>query len=158
MRHPHRVRRLIICNGYAAGWAVRADPAEVARREAMLTLTEVGWGADNPAYRQLFTNHYVPEATPKQMGWFNEMQRLSASPENAVRLQRVLASIDVRPTCCHRCATPTLIFHSRDDQAVPFSQGEELAARHPGRAASFRSKAATTSCSRPSRRGRCSPN
>ena len=62
----------------------------------MLTLTEVGWGADSPAYRQLFTNIYVPEATPKQMGWFNEMQRLSASPENAVRLQRVLAAIDAR--------------------------------------------------------------
>jgi pimeloyl-ACP methyl ester carboxylesterase/AraC-like DNA-binding protein len=131
VRHPHRVRRLIICNGYAAGWAVRADPAEVARREAMLTLTQVGWGADNPAYRQLFTNNYVPEATPKQMGWFNEMQRLSASPENAVRLQRALASIDVRPLLS-QVRVPTLIFHSRDDQAVPFSQGEELAAEIPG--------------------------
>ena len=92
VRHPERVRRLVICNGYAAGWAVRGDPEEMARREAMLTLTEIGWGADNPAYRQLFTSHYVPDATPKQMGWFNEMQRLSASPENAVRLQRALAS------------------------------------------------------------------
>ena len=131
VRHPERVRRLIICNGYAAGWATRADPAEVARREAMITLTEVGWGGDNPAYRQLFTNHYIPEATPKQMGWFNEMQRLSASPENAVRLQRVLAAIDVRELL-PQVLTPTLIFHSRDDQAVPFSQGEELAAGIPG--------------------------
>ena len=65
-----------------------ADPVEMARREAMVTLTEIGWGASNPAYRQLFTSHYVPDATPKQMGWFNEMQRLSASPDNAVRLQR----------------------------------------------------------------------
>ena len=131
VRHPHRVRRLIICNGYAAGWAVRAEPAEVARREAMMTLTQVGWGADNPSYRQIFTNHYIPEATPKQMGWFNEMQRLSASPENAVRLQRVLASIDVRPLLS-QVRTPTLIFHSVRDQAVPFTQGEELAAGIPG--------------------------
>ncbi|HKX92604.1 MAG TPA: alpha/beta fold hydrolase [Sphingomicrobium sp.] len=131
VRHPERVRRLIICNGYAAGWAVRGDPAELARREAMLTLTEVGWGADNPAYRQLFTNHYIPEATPKQIGWFNEMQRLSASPENAVRLQRVLGEIDVRHLL-PKVQTPTLIFHSRNDQAVPFSQGEALAAGIPG--------------------------
>ena len=131
VRHPDRVRRLVICNGYAAGWAVRADPAELARREAMITLTEVGWGADSPAYRQLFTNHYVPEATPKQMGWFNEMQRLSASPENAVKLQRALAAIDVRELL-PKVQTPTLIFHSRNDQAVPFSQGEELAAGIPG--------------------------
>ncbi len=128
--HPRRVRRLIILNGYASGWAVRADPSELARREAMLTLTEVGWGADNPAYRQLFTSHYVPDATPKQMGWFNEMQRLSASPENAVRLQRVLSHIDVRDLLPH-VETPTLVFHSRNDQAVPFSQGAELASGIP---------------------------
>jgi pimeloyl-ACP methyl ester carboxylesterase/AraC-like DNA-binding protein len=131
VRHPGRVRHLIICNGYAAGWAARADPTELARREAMLTLTEFGWGADNPAYRQLFTNHYIPDATPKQMGWFNEMQRLSASPENALKLQRVLAAIDVHELL-PKVRTPTLIFHSRNDQAVPFSQGEELAARIPG--------------------------
>jgi pimeloyl-ACP methyl ester carboxylesterase/AraC-like DNA-binding protein len=130
VRHPRRVRRLVILNGYAAGWAVRADPAEVARREAMLTLTEVGWGADNPAYRQLFTNHYVPDASPKQMGWFNEMQRLSASPENAVRLQRVLAQIDVRDLL-GQVEIPTLVLHSRNDQAVPFAQGAELAAGIP---------------------------
>ena len=130
VQHPERVRRLIVINGYAAGWAVRADPAEIARREAMLTLTEVGWGADSPAYRQLFTNHYIPEATPKQMGWFNEMQRLSASPENAVRLQRVLAAIDVRDLL-PLVKVPTLIFHSRSDQAVPFAQGAELAAGIP---------------------------
>ena len=130
VRHPQRVRRLIICNGYAAGWAVRGDPSEVARRQAMLTLTEIGWGADNPAYRQLFTNHYIPDATPKQMGWFNEMQRLSASPENAVRLQRALSEIDVRHLL-GEVETPTLIFHSRNDQAVPFSQGAELASGIP---------------------------
>ena len=37
-----------------------------------------------------------PSATPEQHQWFNEVQRVSASPENAVRLQRVFAAIDVR--------------------------------------------------------------
>ena len=133
VRNPERVRKLIICNGYAEGWAVRADPAEVARREAMLTLTEIGWGSDNAAYRQLFTNHYIPGASPKQMGWFNEMQRLSASPENAVRLQRVLSKLDVGELVA-QVRTPTLVFHSREDQAVPFSQGEMLAGSIPGAA------------------------
>ena len=133
VRHPERVRHLVICNGYAAGWTLRGDAAELARREAMLTLTEVGWGADNPTYRQLFTNIYVPEASPQQMGWFNEMQRLSASPENAVKLQRALGALNVRDLL-GQVRTPTLIFHSRNDQAVPFSQGEELAAGIPGAA------------------------
>jgi pimeloyl-ACP methyl ester carboxylesterase/AraC-like DNA-binding protein len=132
-RNPDRVRRLIICNGYAQGWAARCEPAEVARREAMVTLTEAGWGSDNAAYRQLFTNHYIPGASPKQMGWFNEMQRLSASPENAVRLQRVLSKFDVLDLL-PQVKTPTLIFHSREDQAVPFSQGEVLAGKIPGAA------------------------
>ncbi|HUP67715.1 MAG TPA: alpha/beta fold hydrolase, partial [Sphingomicrobium sp.] len=133
VRHPERVRKLVILNGYAAGWAHRNEGAELARREAMLTLTETGWGADSPAYRQLFTNIYIPEATPKQMGWFNDMQRLSASPENAVRLQRVLSEIDVRDLL-PKVTVPTLIFHSRNDHAVPFSQGEELAAGIPNAA------------------------
>ncbi len=131
IRHPQRVRRLVILNGYAAGWAVRSDAAGLARREAMVTLTELGWGADNAAYRQLFTSHYIPDATPKQIGWFNEMQRKSASPENAVRLQRVLSKIDVRHLL-PQLRSPVLIFHSRQDQAVPFAQGEELAANIPG--------------------------
>ena len=131
VRHPKRVRRLVICNGYAAGWQVRGDPKEVARREAMLTLCTIGWGLDNPTYRQMFTGHYIPEASPRQMEWFNQMQRLSASPENAVRLQRTLSTLDVRQLL-PQVRTPTLIFHSRHDQAVPYSEGEHLAANIPG--------------------------
>jgi pimeloyl-ACP methyl ester carboxylesterase/AraC-like DNA-binding protein len=131
VRHPERVRRLVICNGYAEGWAVRADAAEVASRKAMLTLTEVGWGSDNPAYRQVFTSRYVPGANQQQMDWFNEMQRKSASPANAVRLQEVLGDLDVR-SLLPKVQTPTLILHSRGDEAVPFAQGELLAAEIPG--------------------------
>jgi pimeloyl-ACP methyl ester carboxylesterase/AraC-like DNA-binding protein len=133
VRHPERVRRLVICNGYAAGWAVRANPEEIAKREAMLTLTRLGWGSDNPAYRQVFTGHYIPGATHAQMDWFNEMQRRSASPENAIKLQRTLAALDVRELL-HKVRTPTLVFHSRGDHAVPFSQGEEIAKGIPAAA------------------------
>jgi pimeloyl-ACP methyl ester carboxylesterase len=61
------------------------------------------------------------------------MLRLSASPENAVRLQRVLSKFDVLDLL-PQVKTPTLIFHSREDQAVPFSQGEVLAGKIPGAA------------------------
>jgi hypothetical protein len=77
----------------------------------MVTLTELGWGADNSAYRQLFTNIYIPDATAKQMDWFNELQRRSASPENAVRLQRVLSQINVRELL-PKVRTPTLAITS----------------------------------------------
>jgi pimeloyl-ACP methyl ester carboxylesterase/AraC-like DNA-binding protein len=126
VRHPERVRKLVILGGYAVGWARRNDPDEIAKREAMIALTEVGWGADHPAYRQLFTNLYIPGGTAEQIDWFNEVQRVSASPENAVKLQRALSQIDVH-TLLPRVTTPTIIFHSKDDQVVPFAAGEYLA-------------------------------
>jgi len=52
----------------------------------MITLTRTGWGADNPAFRQLFTSQFIPRATPAQQDWFNELQRVSCSPEESQRL------------------------------------------------------------------------
>ena len=131
VRHPERVHKLLIVGGYAAGWAARGDPEEIARREAMITLTEIGWGADHPAYRQLFTNLYIPQGTAEQVDWFNEVQKVSASPENAVKLQRALSEIDVRELL-DKVTVPTLIFHVKDDQVVPFAAGEHLARNIPG--------------------------
>ena len=60
---------LVITQRLCARLGVRAATRRrVARREAMLTLTELGWGADNPAYRQLFTNLYVPGANAQADG------------------------------------------------------------------------------------------
>jgi pimeloyl-ACP methyl ester carboxylesterase/AraC-like DNA-binding protein len=127
LKYPERVRRIVLLGGYAAGWRTRADNEEVARREAMMTLTELGWGRDNPAYRQLFTSFYIPGANLEQMSWFNELQRRSASPENAVKLMRVLSNIDVRHLLRH-VRHPVLVLHARGDQAIPFEEGERLAA------------------------------
>jgi pimeloyl-ACP methyl ester carboxylesterase/AraC-like DNA-binding protein len=126
IRHPRRIRKMVLWGGFAAGWAVRADPQEVARREAMVTLTRAGWGSDNPAFRQMFTHLYVPGATDHQAHWFNELQRKSASPEGAVRIQLALSRIDVRPLLS-KVDVPTLVMHARDDQVIPFSCGVELA-------------------------------
>jgi pimeloyl-ACP methyl ester carboxylesterase len=117
---------MVLYGGYSAGWAKRSSPEELERREAMVTLTQVGWGSDNSAYRQLFTSLYMPDAPPHQQQWFNELQRKSASPENAVRIQRALSQLDVRDLLS-KVRTPTLVVHARDDQVIPFSCGVELA-------------------------------
>ena len=131
VRHPEKVRRLLIVGGYAQGWKSRGVPEEVARREALLTLTEAGWGADHPTYRQVFTSLYIPDGTAEQISWWNDMQKVSCSPENAVKLQRALSEIDVRDLL-PQVTVPTLIFHSKDDQVVPFAAGEYLARHIPG--------------------------
>lgn len=131
VRHPHRVRRLIIYGGYAAGWRTRASAAEIARRQAMLDLTREGWGLDNPAFRQMFTSLFLPHSTPEQQTWFNELQRMTTSPENAERMQRVLSRVDVRPLL-GKVTAPTLVAHSTMDAVVPFEAGRGIAARIPG--------------------------
>jgi pimeloyl-ACP methyl ester carboxylesterase len=126
VRHPERVRSMILFGGYAQGWAARDDPEETAKREAMVTLTGVGWGQGNPVFRQMFTNLFLPEATDEQAHWFNELQRISASPEGAQRLQRAVSTIDVR-SLLRQVKVPTLILHSRDDSVIPFEAGRILA-------------------------------
>ena len=131
VRHPERVRKMHLWGGYALGWRHRADAAEIERREAMLELTRQGWALDNPAYRQMFTSLYLPEGTQEQEDYFNEMQRITTSAENAVALQLVFADINVTDLL-GKVTTPTLVGHSTRDAVVPFEAGRALAARIPG--------------------------
>jgi len=131
VRHPARVRRLILYGGYAAGWKLRELPGEKERREAMLTLTREGWGQNNPAFRQIFTTLFFPEASSGTVDWFNELQRVSTSPANAERLQRAFADIDVRPIL-RDVRVPTLVLHASDDAVIPYVAGRALAMEIPG--------------------------
>lgn len=131
VRHPERVSRLVLHGGYARGWRARGDTAEIARREAMLTLVLQGWGQESPAFRQFFTSFYIPDGNAEQMQWWNDLQRISTSPQNAVRLMAAFSEIDVRPLL-PRLSVPTLVLHSRGDAAVPFAAGRELATLIPG--------------------------
>jgi len=97
----------------------------------MVTLTEVGWGLNNPAFRQMFTSLFVPRATPEAADWFNELQRVSATPHEAQRLQLAVAEFDVRHLLA-RVRAPTIVFHCRDDAMVSLANGRRLAAGIPG--------------------------
>lgn len=130
-RHPERVRGLVLYGGYVRGWRARGDPHEIARREAMETLILEGWGQDVPAFRQMFTSLFIPGAGPDEMDWFNELQRVSVSPENAVLLSEAFGAIDVG-ACLPEIRVPTLVAHARGDLVCPLAGGRELAASIPG--------------------------
>ena len=51
---------------------------------------------------------FIPGGTAEQMQWFNDLQRMTASPENAVRIRRALDDIDVSDLL-PRVAAPTLV-------------------------------------------------
>lgn len=129
-RHPEKVSHLLLYGTYARGWAKRGQAHALEERQALLTLTKQGWGKDNPAYRQIFTTLFMPGATLEQMRWFNDLQRVSTSPENAARFQIETGKIDVLDLLPY-VGVPTLVLHCRDDAVVPFEEGRRLAALIP---------------------------
>lgn len=130
-RHPGRVARLVLYGGYARGAEHREDTAEVERSRALRTLLKDGWGQENPAFRQIFTSLFMPGATTEQVSWFNDLQRISTSPGNALRFREVLDRIDVTDLLSE-IAVPTLVLHCREDAMVPFEEGRRMAAAIPG--------------------------
>jgi DNA-binding SARP family transcriptional activator/alpha-beta hydrolase superfamily lysophospholipase len=131
VRHPERVSRLVLHAGYLKGWRARGVPEEIERREAMSRLILSGWGQDNPAFRQIFTTFYIPDGTPEQMQWFNELLRVSTSPANALRLVDAFSRIDVT-ALASQVRVPTLVTCSRHDAAIPYDQSRSLASLIPG--------------------------
>jgi class 3 adenylate cyclase/pimeloyl-ACP methyl ester carboxylesterase len=132
VRHPERVSHLVLYGGYALGWSKRArSAAEKEEHAAMLTLMRVGWGKENPAFRQVFTSQFMPGATKEQADWFNELQRITVSPEVAARLSAATGETDVT-AWLPQVQVPTLVMHARDDARVPFDAGRRLAAGIPG--------------------------
>ena len=128
--HPERVSHLILYGAFAQGWRVWGNDAEIERREAIITLTRQGWAQDNPAFRQILTSLLLPDATVEEMGSFNDLQRISASAENAARLLRSSGDVNVLDLLPGIVA-PTLVLHCRDDAAMPFAQGRLIASRIP---------------------------
>jgi pimeloyl-ACP methyl ester carboxylesterase len=126
-RHPERVSHLILCGAYARGWLHRGDAEQLEARTALIKLTRLGWGRNNPAFRQIFTTRFIPDAGPSEMEWFDHLQRFSASPENAARFMEEFSRLDVRPLLAD-INVPTIVFHCQDDRAVPFNEGRLLAA------------------------------
>jgi len=131
IRYPEKVSHLILYGAYARGWAKRASPEEIEQRQAQLTLVRLGWGKDNPAFRQLWTTLYAPDATPEQAQSFNDLQRVSTSPENAVKLLNEMGKIDVEDLL-PQVTVPTLVLHCKDESGVPFEEGRLLASKIPG--------------------------
>ena len=130
-RHPERVTKLVLLNGYIQGRLARAD-AEEDKELAQLQsdLVRLGWGLDDPAFRQFFVSGFLP-GHPELWSAFCELLRRTTPARNAAALIDTWAEIDVSAEAA-RITAPTLILHCREDRRVPFDQGRLLASLIPG--------------------------
>jgi pimeloyl-ACP methyl ester carboxylesterase/DNA-binding CsgD family transcriptional regulator len=128
-RHPERLSRLVLYGGYARGRMWRGPEAR-RHADAMMSAIRAGWTDSTPTFRHLFSMLFLPDGTPEQMAWYDELQRRSTSAPTAVRLYEARNRIDVLDLAS-QVTTPTLVAHARDDRVVPVEEGRLLAARIP---------------------------
>jgi class 3 adenylate cyclase/pimeloyl-ACP methyl ester carboxylesterase len=130
VRHPERVTKLVFIGGFSRGGA-RRSPEERHQRKAMATLMRLGWGANESAFRQLFTSRMMPDASKEEADAFNELQRRTTSAECAARYLETVGNFDV-DDLLGKIRVPTLVMHARGDLSVPFEEGRRMASAIPG--------------------------
>ena len=131
--HRERVSRLVLYGGYARGRNKRGSgsPQQIEEGELQLKLIRLGWGGDDPAFREFFTTQFMPDGSAEEHASFNQIQRLSVSPETAERIFRVTSEFDVVETA-RKVSVPTLVLHAREDRRAPFEEGRLMASLIPG--------------------------
>lgn len=131
-RHPGRVTHLVLCGGFARGWAMRGlGSVELERQRMAFKLIEFGWGSGDPSFRQVFTTQFMPDAQLQSIHAFNAAMPLCSSAAIAARTAEINSLIDVQFEA-KRVKCPALVFHAREDQRVPFEEGRLIAGLVPG--------------------------
>lgn len=132
LHHPEQITHLILYGAYCRGARVRPG-YDVEEDEALVTLIRKGWGRDTPRFRQVFTSlFFQPDADPKLIAHFNEIQRASADPETAARYHQSCHARGDGQDLFRQLRLPTLVVHCRDDMAVSADEGRLLASLIPG--------------------------
>jgi len=120
--HPQRVAKLIL---YAAFARYRSPRPELGRAFAGLIRAEWGIGS------RTIVDFIAHDADKEQADAMAAYQKAAASGDVAAAIfEESLFTIDVREEA-KRIVAPTLILHRRDDPAVPFECGRELASLVP---------------------------
>ena len=126
-RHGDRVDRLMLYGASAVGRQT-TEPTE--RELAFRAMIRAGWAQEDPLFRRVFTNMFIPDATEQQMGWYDELQRMSTSTDNAVASRLARQEVDVTDAL-PAITAPTLVLHARQDAAVPFENAVQSAGLIP---------------------------
>jgi pimeloyl-ACP methyl ester carboxylesterase/DNA-binding CsgD family transcriptional regulator len=121
-RHPERVRCVAFAGAYAHGEAIAPRPL----REAMVATARAHWGAGSRALADV----WIPGADASTRERFARLQRAAAGAETAAAMLEAVYATDMRGVL-PQVRAPALVVHRREDRAMPFDQGRELAALLP---------------------------
>jgi pimeloyl-ACP methyl ester carboxylesterase/DNA-binding CsgD family transcriptional regulator len=120
--HPELVRRLTFYGGYASGSAITDERA----RRAILSLVREHWGLGSRALADVF----MPSATVAEREAFVEFQRRAASADAAAVSLEAVYRCEVGDRL-GQVPPGAVVLHRRQDRAIPFERGRELAAGLP---------------------------
>ena len=127
--HPEHVSRLILY-GTVCGEPVTLSPEELAEEETYRSMIRVGWAREDADFRRVFTKKFIPDATEEQMRWFDDLQRMSTSPANAVASRIARQQVDIHNEL-HRITAPTIVLQAVGDRAMTFDNAVSVSSRIP---------------------------
>src|SRR5260221_3227710 len=131
-RHPERVSHLVVCGGFARGWAKRRLAREsLEQMQTLVKRIEQGGGSDDPSFRQVFATQFMPDASLEAIHAFNDLMPLTASARTAATIFRANSVLDVQAEArLIRC--PALVLHARAELRIPFAEGRLIPGLLPG--------------------------
>lgn len=120
---PERVERLVLYGTYPDGAAITAPGVG----DAFLAAVRAHWGIGS----RLLSNIFLSGAGSAEHERFARFQREATTAETAAALLGLVYRLDVRADL-PLVRRPALVVHRRDDRAVPYQLGREVAAAIPG--------------------------
>jgi pimeloyl-ACP methyl ester carboxylesterase/DNA-binding CsgD family transcriptional regulator len=122
-RRPERVDHLLLYGAYADGPSITRPEVSA----AIAATVRSHWGLGS----RLLSDVFLGEVDGHEQEVFARFQRSAASAETAARLLEQVYRNDVRDEL-PRVQAPTLVVHRREDRAIPYALGREVAAGIPG--------------------------
>ena len=121
-RFPERVDRVVLYGSYPDGEALTAPGVG----DAIVAAVQAHWGLGS----RLLSDIFLSGADAAEHERFARLQRASATADTAAALLRLVYRLDVRDYLA-RVRNPVTVVHRRDDRAVPYRFGREVAATIP---------------------------
>lgn len=129
LRHPERVSQLVLYAPLVTGWAGSKTPKAL-RWSAMENLVESGWGEENLAFSSMFSQLFIPGATPEHIRWYANTQQKSTSKSSAKRIMKAMSEIRLFSRL-EELNVPTLVVQVAGDQVISADSAKGITAKIP---------------------------